>query len=174
MKPLEQIADAWAQRSGRERALLVGVAVFALAFALHSLLYRPFLAHHEGALERFAAAEDDHLWLQARARTITGLQASVRGARLAGTGSGRLREILAESLKEYGLQAELGVVDQEEGTKQIEVRFAPAAGKDVMRWIERRVDDGHLLQRLRIEAAAQGGPQGGPEGRVSATAYFEG
>ena len=166
MKPLGQIADAWAQRSGRERALLAGVAVFALAFAVHSLFYRPLLAHHEGALERFAAAEDDHLWLQTRARTIIGLQSSVRGARLAGTGSGKLREILAESLEKDGLQAEIGVVDQEEGTKQIEVRFAPAAGKDVMRWVERRVGDGHLLQRLRIEAAAKG--------RVSATAYFEG
>lgn len=166
MKPLEQIADAWAQRSAHERALLVGVAVFALVFAVHSLFYRPLLAHYESALERFATAEDDHLWLQARAQTIIGLQSSVRGARLAGTGSGKLREILAQSLDKDGLQAELGVVDQEEGTKQIEVRFAPAAGKDVMRWIERRVDDGHLLQRLRIEAAAQG--------RVSATAYFEG
>ena len=166
MKPLEPIADAWAQRSGRERALVVGVLIFAVAFAAHSLLYRPLVERHDRALERFATAEDDHLWLQARARTIIGLQSSVRGARLAGAASGRLREILAESLEQDGLQARLGVVDQEEGTRQIEVHFPAVAGKDLMRWIERRVGDGHLLQRLRIETEGQG--------RVSATAYFEG
>lgn len=166
MNPLRQVADAWRQRSGRERAMLAAVVVFAVAFAAYSLFYRPLLERHERASALFAAAEDDHLWLQSRAQTIIGLQSSVRGARLAGTGSGKLREILAESLKESGLQGELGVVDHEEGTKQIEIQFSPAAGKDVMRWIERRVDDGHLLQRLRIET--------GDKGQVSATAYFEG
>ena len=166
MKPLEQFADVWAQRSGRERAMLVAVLAFAVAFAVHSLFYRPLLERHERALAGFATAEDNHLWLQARAQTIIGLQSSVRGARLAGAASGKLREILAGSLEKSGLQAKLGVVDQEEGTTQIEIQFSPAAGKDIMRWIERRVDDGHLLQRLRIETEAKG--------RVSATAYFEG
>ena len=166
MKPLEQFADVWAQRSGRERAMIVAVSVLAAGFALHSLFYHPLSERHERALERFAAAEDDYLWLQSRARTIVGLQSSVRGARLAGAASGELREILADSLEQDGLQVKLGVVDQEEGTKQIEIQFSPAAGKDIMRWIVRRVDDGHLLQRLRIEAKGKG--------QVSATAYFEG
>jgi len=163
--PWAPLANLWEQRTMRERVMIAGLLTAVAVFLIHLLLYQPLRARHDEAMQRFAAAERDHLWLQKRAQKITGMQASMRGARLAGIPPGKLRDILADSLKKNGLKAKLGVIDQEEGTKQIEVSFPPADGKTVMRWIEGRVNDGHLLQRLHIETA--------DKGQVSAKAWFE-
>ncbi len=157
--------DLWEQRTRREQAMIAGLLAAVVLFLGHLLLYQPLRAHHDDALKRFTAAEHDHLWLQQRAQKITGMQSSMRGARLAGIAPGKLRDIFTDSLKKNGLQAKLDVVDQEEGTKQIKISFSSVGGKTVMRWVEERVNDGHLLQRLHLETADQG--------RVSATAWFE-
>lgn len=158
-------AGLWHEREPREKALLVGLFLFLIIAAFYSLVYQPLQSRYAQARLDYQQSAKDYRWLHSQITIIAGLKSSARGADLAMGGLSKLRAEIDQSIKKYKLNADIAILDEEEGSKLIEIKFDDAEGRTVLKWLEENIQSGHLLHAFDLSHKGNGS--------VSAAAYFE-
>ncbi|WP_417490577.1 type II secretion system protein GspM [Maricaulis sp.] len=76
---INMLTGLWSARSGREQAMLAGLAILVLGWAGYSLVVNPVLHFHEAARQDFAAAVERHREIRDDLEAYTALPASAPG-----------------------------------------------------------------------------------------------
>ncbi len=158
-------AGLWNEREPREKVLLIALLIFVISAVFYTMVYQPLQSQYAQAQIQYRQAEKDYRWVRSQIATIAGLKVTARGADLAMGGIGGLRTEIDQSLQKYKLKADVALVDEEEGSKLIEIKLDDAGGRDVLRWLEESMQSGHLLHTFDLDHKG--------DGKVSAVAYFE-
>ncbi len=161
--PFANLARLWQAREPREQVMLIATVVLLTAFVFETFAYQPLRANYDSSVTRHAAATDDYRWLQSKARTVKDLRAN-SSATVTMTAEQK-RDAIEQSLLESGMEFDMEVFDEEEGKGILAVRIKIAAGRSLMRWVGKRIEDGYWLRELSLKA--------NPRGDVSATVHFE-
>ena len=155
----------WNEREPREKVLLVALFIFVICAVFYTMVYQPLQNQYAQAQIQYQQADKDYRWLRSQIATIAGLKSTARGADLAIGGIGRLRAEIDQSLQRHKLKADVALIDEEEGGKLIEIKLDDAGGREVLKWLEESMQNGHLLHTFDLDHKGSG--------KVSAVAYFE-
>ena len=158
-------AGLWSEREPREKVLLIILFTFVVSSVFYTMVYQPLQDQYAQAQTQYRQADKDYRWLRSQIATIAGLKSTARGADLAMGGVGRVRTQIDQSLQKHKLKADVALIDEEEGSKLIEIKLADAGGREVLKWLEESMQNGHLLRTFDLNH------KGG--GKVSAVVYFE-
>ena len=157
--------ELWNEREPREKVLLFALLIFVVCAVFYTMVYQPLQNQHAQAQTQYREADKDYRWLRSQIATIAGLKKTARGADLAMGGIGRLRAEIDQSLQKHRLKANVALIDEEEGGKLIEIKLDDAGGREVLKWLEESMQNGHLLHTFDLDHKGSG--------KVSAVAYFE-
>lgn len=158
-------AGLWNEREPREKILLIVLLLFLIGTAFYVLAYQPLQSQYTQARLNYRQADSDYRWLRSQATTIARLKSNARGADLAMEGISKLRTEINQTLQKHKLNADVAILDEEEGSKLIEIKLSDADGSGVLKWLEENMQNGHLLHAFDLNHQGNG--------KVSAVAYFE-
>ena len=158
-------AGLWSEREPREKVLLIGLFLFLIAAVFYALVYQPLHSQYTQAQMNYEQTDKDYRWLRNQIATIARLKSAARGADLMMGGVSNLRAEIDKSLQKHKLDADVEIIDEEEGGKLIEIKFDDVDGPKVLKWLEENIQSGHLLHTFDLSHKGNG--------NVSADVYFE-
>ena len=155
----------WEDLAPREKLLLIALSIFLVLTAFYLFFYQPLRAQQMIALERYNKEMSDYQWLRSKTDEIIRLKNQARGIDVMVSGIARVRTEIENSLKQYNLNANVELQDEEEGNQLIVIKFDNQSGAKIMQWLATNTQSGYLLRTLDLSSDT--------DGTVSATAYFE-
>ena len=155
----------WEERAPREKLLLIALSIFLVLTVFYLFFYQPLRAQQTIALERYNKEIGDYQWLRSKTDEIIRLKNQARGIDVMVSGIARVRTEIENSLKQYDLNANVELQDEEEGNQLIVIKFDNQSGSKVMQWLAVNTQSGYLLRTLDLNSSA--------DGTVSATVYFD-
>ncbi|HXH03412.1 MAG TPA: type II secretion system protein M [Candidatus Competibacteraceae bacterium] len=158
----------WLAREPRERWLLGGGALAAVALLAYALLWIPFQRHLDDARQSVAALRQDLAWMQQAAQQLRQLETARATARgQAGGPAPSLLTLVDLTARSAGLGTALNRVEPQ-GDRQVRVRLEQAAFDTLLRWLaELERSHGVTLVNASLERLAE-------SGRVSARLVLQG